>query len=59
VNLAKGEAEAQSVLRETLTPELLQRQAIEKWNGKLPLIVGQDSPQLLDLNKFLKVAEKS
>lgn len=58
VNLAKGEAEAQRVLRETLTPELLQKQAIEKWNGKLPLIVGQDSPQLLDLNKFLKVAEK-
>jgi prohibitin 1 len=59
VNLAKGEAQAQSVLRETLTPELLQRQAIEKWNGKLPLIVGQDSPQLLDLNKFFNVAEQS
>jgi prohibitin 1 len=54
VNLAKGEAEAQRVLRETLTPELLQKQAIEKWNGKLPIIVGKDSPQLLDLSKVLK-----
>ncbi|MCM0593028.1 MAG: prohibitin family protein [Gloeotrichia echinulata DVL01] len=39
VNLAKGEAEAQKLIRETLTPELLQKQAIEKWNGNLPKIV--------------------
>ncbi|MBD1900653.1 prohibitin family protein [Trichocoleus sp. DQ-A3] len=53
VNLARGEAEADRVLRENLTPELLQRQAIEKWDGKLPLIV-EDSTKLLDLSKFVK-----
>ncbi|MBD1895802.1 prohibitin family protein [Coleofasciculus sp. FACHB-129] len=53
VNLARGEAEADRVLRENLTPELLQRQAIEKWDGKLPLIV-ENSTKLLDLSKFVK-----
>ena len=56
VNLAKGEAEAQSLLREGLTPELLQKQAIEKWNGNLPLIMGDDGSQkILDLKQLLKV----
>lgn len=54
VNLAKGEAEADRFLRENLTPELLQRQAIEKWDGKLPLIVDQNAAKLLDLSDFLK-----
>jgi prohibitin 1 len=42
VNRAKGQAEAQRLLRETLTPELLQKQAIEKWDGKFPLVMGGD-----------------
>jgi regulator of protease activity HflC (stomatin/prohibitin superfamily) len=54
VNIAKGEAEAQRLLRDTLTPQLLQKQAIEKWDGKLPLIVGNDSIKLLDLNPLVK-----
>jgi regulator of protease activity HflC (stomatin/prohibitin superfamily) len=53
VNLAKGEAEVQRLLRENLTPELLQRQSIEKWDGKLPLIVGDGSKNLLDLRKLV------
>jgi regulator of protease activity HflC (stomatin/prohibitin superfamily) len=53
VNLAKGEAEVQKLLRDNLTPELLERQAIEKWNGKLPLIVGDGSKNLLDLRKLV------
>jgi prohibitin 1 len=40
VNLAKGQAEAQRLLRETLTAELLQKQAIEKWDGKFPQVMG-------------------
>jgi regulator of protease activity HflC (stomatin/prohibitin superfamily) len=40
VNRAKGQAEAQRLLRETLTPELLQKQAIEKWDGKFPQVLG-------------------
>ena len=57
VNLAKGEAEAQNLLRESLTPELLQRQAIEKWNGKLPLIMGKDSPNLWNIQELITASE--
>lgn len=49
VNLARGEAEAQGLIRTTLSKEILKKQAIEKWDGKLPLIIGKDSNQLLDL----------
>lgn len=54
VNLAKGEAEVQRLLRNNLTPELLERQAIEKWDGKLPLIVGDGGKNLLDLRKLVE-----
>jgi prohibitin 1 len=40
VNLAKGQAEAQKLQRETLTSELLQKQAIEKWDGHFPTVMG-------------------
>jgi prohibitin 1 len=40
INRAKGQAEAQRLLRETLTAELLQKQAIEKWDGKFPQVLG-------------------
>ena len=53
MNLAKGEAEVQRLLRDNLTAELLERQAIEKWNGKLPLIVGDGSKNILDVRKLL------
>jgi regulator of protease activity HflC (stomatin/prohibitin superfamily) len=49
VNLARGEAEAQRLLRETLTPDLIHKQAVEKWDGKLPLIMGNDNTKLLEL----------
>lgn len=40
VNRAKGQAEAQRLQRLTLTPELLQKQAIEKWDGRFPMVMG-------------------
>lgn len=40
VNRAKGQAESQRLVRQTLTPELLQKQAIEKWNGQFPTVMG-------------------
>ncbi|MBE9032355.1 prohibitin family protein [filamentous cyanobacterium LEGE 11480] len=40
VNRAKGQAEAQRLLRETLTAEILEKQAIEKWDGKFPQVMG-------------------
>lgn len=43
INQAKGEAEAQRLLQQSLTPEVLKKQeldnqkvAIDKWNGQLP-----------------------
>ena len=54
VNLAKGEATAQQLLRDSLTTELLQRQAIEKWNGNLPLIVGGEGTKLLDMRQLIE-----
>lgn len=54
VNLARGEAEAQRLVQQTLTADLLQKLMIEHWNGSLPLVVGQQDPKtLLDLGKFV------
>ncbi len=44
VNRAKGQAEAQRLQRLTLTGELLQKQAIEKWDGKFPTYMGGNGP---------------
>ncbi len=55
VNLAKGEAEVNRLLHDSLTNEILERQAIEKWDGKLPLIMTKDAPRLLNLTELLKL----
>jgi prohibitin 1 len=39
VNRAKGTAEAQKLLKQNLNPALLQKQAIEKWDGKFPTVM--------------------
>lgn len=50
VNRAKGQAEAQRLQRLTLTPELLEQQAIEKWDGKFPTVMGGESLPLININ---------
>ncbi|BAQ65733.1 prohibitin family protein [Geminocystis sp. NIES-3709] len=50
INLAKGEAEAHRILQESLTPEILKRQTINKWNGNLPLIMSKDDIKFLNLD---------
>lgn len=51
INRAKGQAEAQKLLRLTLTPELLQKQAIEKWDGHFPTVMGGNgSLPLININ---------
>jgi prohibitin 1 len=42
INRAKGEAEAQKLQEKTLTPGFLQKQAIEKWDGKFPMVMTGD-----------------
>jgi prohibitin 1 len=54
VNLAKGEAEINRLLHDSLTPEILERQAIQKWDGKLPLIMTKDTPKFLNPSEILK-----
>jgi hypothetical protein len=49
VNLARGEAEAQGLIQATLNNELLKKQTIEKWDGKLPLVMGSDTSKVLEL----------
>lgn len=59
VFLAQGKARAQQLLQAGLTPEVLQRQAIEKWNGHLPLVMGGESVNSLDMKSLLKADSKS
>ena len=58
VNRAKGQAEAQRLQRLTLTPELLQKQAIEKWDGRFPMVMGGNgSLPLVNINPGNLAAE--
>jgi regulator of protease activity HflC (stomatin/prohibitin superfamily) len=58
LNLARGEAAANQLLQGTLTPDLLQRQALDRWNGNLPLIVGGEGGKLLDLEQMLQTNQQ-
>lgn len=54
VYLARGQAQAQQLLQSGLTPEILEHEAIEKWNGHLPLVIGQDSIGRFDFKSLIK-----
>lgn len=49
---AEGEARANALKKAQLTPELLQYEAIMKWNGVLPAVTGSGGTPLLNLEKF-------
>lgn len=55
IRQAEGEAQAQQLLQQGLTPELLEHQAIDKWNGHLPLVMDGGSIQALDLKALAKL----
>jgi regulator of protease activity HflC (stomatin/prohibitin superfamily) len=55
IHLAEGEARAQQLLQTGLTPEVLQHQAIEKWNGHLPLVMDAEAIHALDLKSLRKL----
>lgn len=44
VNIARGEAEANRLKQQSISPELLQLRAVEKWNGVLPTVTGGNTP---------------
>lgn len=44
---ARAESEAQKMLRDTISPEILQLRFIEAWDGKLPVYSGGELPTML------------
>lgn len=51
VNRAKGQAEAQKLLRLTLSAELLQLKALEKWDGHFPQVMGTQTLPFINIGK--------
>ena len=52
VSRAKGEAQAQEIIHATLTPDILQKEAITRWDGKLPIMMDKNDIKLFDLSKL-------
>lgn len=40
IKMAQAEAESQKLVKQTITSEILQQRAIEKWDGKFPQVMG-------------------
>ena len=53
---AKAQAEANQLLQTTLTPNLIQSKAIDKWNGTLPQVSGGATP-FIDLRSLNTAAK--
>ncbi len=51
VAAAKGKADANRILQQSITPELIQLKAVEKGDGKLPLSMSGNTLPLLHLDK--------
>jgi regulator of protease activity HflC (stomatin/prohibitin superfamily) len=49
--LATAQADANRILSESLTPELVKYKAIEKWDGKAPQVIGSGTDILMSLTK--------
>lgn len=50
---ARAEAEANKLREQALTPAILQKMWIEKWDGKLPVFTGEGNT-MLDISKIMK-----
>lgn len=51
ITKAEGEAKAQEILRTSISDQLLQKLAIDKWNGILPIYYGSGALPFLNLNR--------
>ena len=59
VNTAQGQADAQKLLLSSLTPLILQKLAIEKWKGDVPMVVGGNGAMpFLDLKSLARGKEQ-
>lgn len=50
---ANGTAKANEILSNSITSMILEKNAIEKWNGKLPKVVGNDT-NVFDISGYVK-----
>ncbi len=52
IAIAQAEADSNKLLERSITPELLRWEAIKKWDGKLPTVVGgKDIPMIMSIEK--------
>lgn len=51
VERAKGQAAAQNLVRASITKEILQQRAIEKWDGKFPQVMGSQALPFINFNQ--------
>lgn len=55
---AQAQADANRLISQSLTPELIRQQMYEKWNGKLPTVqAGNDSSVIVDAKDVLQQGE--
>lgn len=54
---AEAEAKANLVLAKSVTPELIQWQSVQKWDGKLSLVSGNSS-QIIDISRVIQKDER-
>lgn len=50
---AEAEAEANKKIAESLTPELIEKLKIDKWNGDVPVVQGSNANTFLDVRDLL------
>ncbi|RHG20100.1 prohibitin family protein [Blautia obeum] len=55
---AQAEAEANKEIAESLTPELIEKQKIDKWNGEVPKIQGSDTSTIVDTRDMTEPTEE-
>jgi regulator of protease activity HflC (stomatin/prohibitin superfamily) len=53
INLARGTAEAHQILKTTLTPSILKYEALKKWDGRLPMISGEGTNTVIELDDLV------
>ena len=51
IEKANAEAEANRKLKESISPEVLQKQFLEKWNGQLPTVTSDGN--IMDITSLL------
>lgn len=55
LELAKAQAEAQRLLAESINDEILQLEAIKKWDGTMPMVMGEGNGQaFFDISNAVK-----